>query len=82
MSTTSLAALRGNTHITCHNYREIIQKLNPGAPVWQDDFDEMLIKISTLLKKFDIPIESDLNNEISYVLWARVRQKRSALSLL
>jgi len=64
----AMATLHGNTYITVKNHRAMIQKLNPSALMWQDDFDDMLSKISTLLEKFHIPLGNDLINEINYVL--------------
>lgn len=64
----AMAALHGNSHITSQNHNVLIQKLNPDALIWQDDFDEMLTKISDLLENFNIPIDDDLKNEINYVL--------------
>ncbi|MDA0782463.1 MAG: phosphotransferase [Proteobacteria bacterium] len=44
-------------------YNKILQKLNPGAKVWKDDFDD-LPKANTMLEKLGIKSTSELDEEI------------------
>ncbi len=46
------------------DYTINLQKLNPEALLWQEDLEEMYVKISTVLEKFHRPVSSDLKNEI------------------
>lgn len=62
-----MATLHGASHSFSQKYHTIIQKINPGASMWQDDFDDMFAKISALLEKFNIQITDNLRNEISQV---------------
>jgi len=63
-----MAALHGNSHSSSQHYHAIIQKINSGAAMWQDDCDDMFTRISAFLEKFNIEITDNLRNEISHVL--------------
>ncbi len=48
-------------------YNKILQKLNPDAKVWQDNFDDLLSKSKTILEKLGIASTSELDQEILHV---------------
>ena len=48
-------------------YNKILQKLNPGAKVWQDSFDELLLKTKATLKKIGIASTLELDKELLHV---------------
>lgn len=55
-------------------YQDILQALNPEAEVWHNDLqktlDDMLPKISAILKKLSIPYTSDMQDEVTHVIQA------------
>ena len=56
----------GNSHL--QNYNKDLQKVNPGAPIWQDGFESLFDKIMDILIKLGIDSNIELENEIKYVL--------------
>lgn len=63
----SMGRFHGCTHGKTDDYQILLQKLNPNPPRWQDDFDDMLSKMKTLLDKFGISWTAELQTEISHV---------------
>lgn len=63
----SMGQFHGLTHGHTDDYQKILEKLNPYADRWQDDFEDMLSKMKALLEKFDIPWTADLQREITQV---------------
>lgn len=64
---TILAKFHGYGHNNIDKYNIELQKINPAADTWQDGFSDMFNNISTMLKKLNIELTTDLNKEIHYV---------------
>jgi thiamine kinase-like enzyme len=65
---TLMAKFHGYGHKNIQNYNQDLQRINPGAPVWQDDSEKMFDRITNVLTKLGIDSNIDLENEIKYVI--------------
>ncbi len=48
-------------------YLAVLRKINPDALVWQDNFEDMLFKITAQIETFGLRVTSQLKNEIDQV---------------
>jgi hypothetical protein len=66
-----MGQFHANSYGRTEQYNELLQKLNPGAEIWQDELktslDETLSKVASLLEKLAIPYTQDLQQEINNV---------------
>ncbi len=62
-----MAKFHGYGHKNIDRYNIELKKINPSADIWQDGFCDMFTNISTMLKKFNIELTTDLKKEIHYV---------------